>query len=101
MTGPLTGSTGISYTFSITVSPAAATVPFSYTFKATDITTQTLVTNSALVTARYRWATPGVKTIVVQVNNEFGAVINTHTITLEANASGSGGASVYLPLVTR
>ena len=99
VTGPITGSTGISYTFSISVTPAVATTPFSYTLKATDIATQTLTTNAAVVTARYRWATPGVKTIVVRVKNELGEVSVTHTITLVADSGGT--RKVYLPLVDR
>ena len=97
--GPLTGAAGISYTFTITVSPVSATTPFSYTIKATDIATQTLVSSADVLNARYQWVAPGVKQIDVIVQNELGTVTTAHTITLVAAPSTS--KNIYLPLVIR
>lgn len=97
--GPLTGTAGISYTFTITVSPVSATTPFSYTIKTTDIATQTLVSNADVLNARYQWVEPGVKQIAVVVQNELGTVTTAHTITLVAAPSTS--KNIYLPLVIR
>ena len=97
--GPLTGTAGISYTFTITVSPVSATTPFSYTIKATDIATQTLVSSADVLNARYQWVAPGVKQIDVVVQNELGTVTTAHTITLVAAPSTS--KNIYLPLVIR
>jgi len=97
--GPLTGTAGISYTFTITVSPVSATTPFSYTIKTTDIATQTLVSNADVLNARYQWVEPGVKQIDVVVQNELGTVTTAHTITLVAAPSTS--KNIYLPLVIR
>ena len=100
VTGALAGSTGITQTFTITVSPAGATTPIDYTVKATDFATQTLSSNATVVNALYVWTTPGVKTIAVSVRNDLGELSTTRTITIAAPA-GSGGKELYLPLVRR
>lgn len=97
--GPLTGTAGISYTFTITVSPVGATTPFSYTIKTTDIATQTLLSNAGVLTARYQWNEAGVKQINVAVKHELGTVTTAHTITLVA--APSTAKNIYLPLVVR
>ncbi len=100
ITGPLTGTVGITQTFTITVSPAGATTPFNYTVKATDFTTQTLTTEAGVLSARYTWISPGAKTIAVTVSNDLGEVTAMHTITLAA-ASGNASTELYLPIVRR
>jgi hypothetical protein len=97
--GPLTGTVGISYTFTITVSPVGATTPLSYTVKASDIATQTLVSSATVLQGGYTWVTPGAKTINVMVRNELGSVQASHVITLIETATVPKG--VYLPLVKR
>lgn len=100
ISGPLTGSTGMTQTFTITVLPIGATTPLDYAVKATDFTTQTLSTGVTTVNASYVWATPGVKTIAVTVKNDLGELSAVHSVTLAAPV-GSATKDLYLPLVRR
>lgn len=100
VTGPLTGSVGISYTFAITVTPLGATTPFSYTVKASDVATQTLISTSPVLRASYTWVAPGVKTINVTVRNELGTLTAAHSIMLREEVAPAP-KGVYLPLVQR
>lgn len=125
--GPTAGQTGVQYQFQIEVSPAGATSPFTYTADATDMSTQSLVSESSMVTVPYAWVTGGTKTIEVTVANDLGSLTATHQIEISGSSSGtptptptptgtpgptptpsptstpssSSNPSVYLPLVTR
>lgn len=99
ITGPVVGTIGMSYAFTITVNPAGATVPVDYAVGATDATTQTLTSSSRSILATYTWPTAGVKTLMVTVKNELGTVSATHQITLTSAASGA--SQLYLPIVRK
>ncbi len=99
ISGPLTGSVGITYTFTVTVSPNGATTPLSYTVKTSDIQTQTLLSEATVLSASYKWISPGAKTINVTVKNELGELTTTHTITLVEEVSTE--KKVYLPVVVK
>lgn len=99
ITGPTTGTVGVSYAFTITVNPAGATIPVDYTIKATDAATQTLTSNSRAIVATYTWPVAGAKTLAVTVKNELGTVSASHQIVLTGGSSGA--PKLYLPLVRR
>lgn len=99
ITGPTTGTIGVSYAFTITVNPAGATIPVDYTVGATDATTQTLTSNSRAIVATYTWPAAGVKTLAVTVKNELGTVSATHEIALTGSASGA--TMLYLPIIQK
>jgi len=123
--GPTTGQPGVEYKFPITVSPAGATAPFSYTVNTTDFSPLIEEFDSPTVTATYTWATGGVKTIEVTVANDLGSLTTTHQIEISGSGSetptptptstpsgptptptatstpGASSQGVYLPLVTR
>ena len=100
VTGPLTGSTGMTQTFTITVLPTGATTPLDYAVKATDFATQTLSTGATAVNASFVWTTPGAKTIAVTVKNDLGELSATRSITIAAPV-GSASKDLYLPLIRR
>ena len=99
ITGPVTGTIGVSYAFTITVNPAGATIPVDYTVAATDATTQTLTSNSRVIVATYAWPAAGLKTLAVTVKNELGTVNATHEIAL--TGSTAGASMLYLPIVQK
>lgn len=99
ITGPTTGTIGVSYAFTLTVNPASATIPVDYTVSATDATTQTLTSNSRVIVATYTWPAAGTKTLAVTVKNELGTVNATHQIVLTGGTTGT--PTVYLPLVRK
>lgn len=97
--GPTSGEVSVSYPFSITVGPVAATTPFTYTIAATDKSPQVLSNESGrLLNGAFGWATPGVKTIDVTVANDLGSLTASHQITITAPVDSS--PNVYLPLIT-
>ncbi|MCE7986126.1 MAG: hypothetical protein DYG89_33530 [Caldilinea sp. CFX5] len=99
ITGPTTGTVGMSYDFTVTVNPVGATIPVEYAINATNATTQTLTSNSHAVVATYTWPTAGTKTLTVTVRNELGTVSATHQIALTGGSSGA--PKLYLPLVRK
>jgi hypothetical protein len=70
ISGPLTGTVGITYTFTITVSPLGATTPLSYTLNASDYNPGTFVRDTHALTFPLRWTTAGEKSIDIEVKNE-------------------------------
>ena len=102
ISGPLTGTVGITYTFTITVSPLGATTPLSYTLNASDYNPGTFVRDTHVLTFPLRWTTAGEKSIDIEVKNELGSVVDTHKITIAAvNNGGGSSGKIYLPLVTK
>ena len=102
ISGPLTGTVGITYTFTITVSPLGATTPLSYTLNASDYNPGTFVRDTHVLTFPLRWTTAGEKSIDIEVKNELGSVVDTHKITIAAvNNGGGSSGKIYLPLITK
>lgn len=99
ITGPITGTIGVSYAFTITVNPAGATIPVDYAVGATDALTQTLTSTSRAIVATYTWPAAGLKTLAVTVKNELGTVNATHQITL--TGSPADVTMLYLPLIQK
>lgn len=99
ISGPLTGTAGITYTFTITVSQFGPE-SLDYSVKATDVTTLTASSKNHVVSISYNWQSAGSKSIEVNVTNDLSAVLDTHKITISGSSSGSSG-KVYLPLVAR
>lgn len=100
ITGPVSGSPGISYTFTATVSPNNSTEPVTYTWEATD---QTMIVSQAFAlsnTVNFSWSVTGTKTITVTAQNGGTSVSDTHTININDITNG-GGNNVYLPIILK
>ncbi len=82
ISGPTTGLPRTSYSFVATVSPAAATLPITYTWQATDQTEVTHVVNSTSDQVTFSWNTIGTKEIIVTARNAGGMVSARHSITI-------------------
>ncbi|MCP4409900.1 MAG: tandem-95 repeat protein [Gammaproteobacteria bacterium] len=81
LTGPASGETAQSYTFTATVFPTTTTTPLDYWWQASGqspITHTGGLTNTAVFT----WNVPGVKHITVTAANNGGMVTGTHTIAI-------------------
>lgn len=85
ISGPTSGITGTTYTFTAAPTPANATTPIAYTWSPAPQSGQN--TDSAT----YRWATTGSQTISVATSNCSGAhtASDDHTITIQAAPSGN------------
>lgn len=79
--GPATGSVGVAYSFTATLTPVTATLPITYHWEATDLLAVTQV-DDRQHTQSLAWSTPGTKTLTVTALNGAGAVSATHTISL-------------------
>ncbi len=81
LTGPMAGLTGLSATFTATLTPALADPPITYTWQADD---QVLVTYTGSLShnTTFSWAVTGTKTITVTASNSSGAVTGTTMITI-------------------
>lgn len=102
ITGPVTGTAGMTYTFVFELEPLGATAPYTYTATVTDVAEPvTLVTASSTVTVTYSWPTSGTKTIGVNVANELSEVTATHTIDITGTVIPDDEWRVYLPLINR
>jgi hypothetical protein len=99
ITGPLTGTVGITATFGIEVTPLGATAPYTYTADVTDFGSQSLTSENRTISANYTWTSPGMKTISITVRNELGEVSSSREIKISGAADD--GRTVYLPFVQR
>jgi hypothetical protein len=99
--GPITGTAGVTQTFTIAVTPLGATVPLTYTVTTSDFNPQSLTSENAAINANYRWTSSGTKTINVTVRNELSEVNAVHTIEITGSAEPEGPKKAYLPLVVR
>jgi len=87
ITGPLTGTVGLFYTFTAATRPVTTTMPITYTWAPEPVVGQ------GMAVAAYWWTLPGTQTLTVTVTNAGGAVMATHAIELKS--------LVFLPLVLR
>jgi hypothetical protein len=88
--GPVTGTVGLTYTFTAIVSPITATPPVSCVWVPAPDAGQ------GTATVTYTWPVTGTMIISVTVRNAGGAAVDWHAI-----AVGRGMLGVYLPLVLR
>lgn len=97
--GPTAGEVGVSQPFTITVSPAQATAPFTYTVEFTDAEPLVNVSESNSIIATATWSSDGVKEVDVTVTNDLGSVSATHEITI--SGAEQEGALIYLPITRK
>lgn len=106
VSGPTAGETGTEYTFNITVNPEDVTLPIDFTITG-DLETIEATLNDNVATLRVTWNTAGTKNFTVTADNGIGStVMNSHTIVITEDDSGSGGSGdddfeVFLPLIQR
>jgi glycosidase len=84
ISGPLTGSIGLTQPFSASIAPVSVTLPITVVWQASDQAPVIHLINTRSDAASFTWFTSGVKTITVTATNAIGAVTDTHTITLTA-----------------
>ena len=77
ISGPASGSIGVSYSFNATVSPSDATQPVSYAWSPTPSSGQDTAN------ATYSWSNDGPQNIRVTASNASGSASDSHTITIE------------------
>ena len=82
LTGPITGTAGISYTFTATTTPITTTTPVTYTW-VVDGQTPVVQVGGTEDTFSFMWKDGGEHEIAVTVDNGFGTATTTHTITLK------------------
>jgi hypothetical protein len=101
--GPATGEVGVSYAYTITVGPDAATAPFAYEVTYTDGNAPLMLDSSSTqISASLGWAAPGIKEVAVSVTNDLGTVTTTLEVTItDPNAPGEGEPALYLPLIQK
>lgn len=99
--GPITGTVGSTYAYTVTVGPATATSPFEYTIEATDAPTQTQSDMAYTQVVSYTWVSAGVKTINATVENGLSTVTATKQVTIVDGGPGPSSGTLYLPLVRR
>lgn len=81
VTGPITGTTNGTYTFTASVSPTTAAAPIIYTWEATD--KAPFVSSGGISQNHiYHWGVEGTKAITVTAYNLLGSVMGTHQITI-------------------
>ncbi len=94
VTGPTTGTIGVAYAFTATVSPPSATLPLVYDWQPAPTGGSGTVLLPTTHVATYTWYAVGSRTITLTVSNACNALTQSHTITLQP-------ARIFLPLVVR
>ncbi len=96
LTAPITGVTGISTTFLVTVGPLSAAQPITYVWQASG---QPLITHTGGLSdsVAFAWSSPGPQTVRVQAINGGGALSTTHLIMIES--VGLTGVTIVGPTV--
>jgi hypothetical protein len=93
--GPTQGLTGVSYSFTATVSPPEATQPLLFSWEATGLPPITH-TGGTTDTAVFAWPAPGRKEVTVTASNAAGRIWTHHWLTIDKRV-----VLIYLPLVVR
>jgi expansin (peptidoglycan-binding protein) len=81
ISGSLEGMVDRTYTFTATVEPVSTTLWLTYTWQASGQLPVTH-TNERTDTVSYTWDNPGAQHITITASNDFGAVMDTHVITI-------------------
>lgn len=92
ISGPSSGNTEQTLTFTASPDPADATTPITYTWS-----TDGLVSGQGTATATYRWNTAGTKTVQVTASNCGGSANASHSIEITSAAEHK----IYLPFTVR
>ena len=82
ISGPTAGAVNTTYTFTATVSPVTATQPITYVWQATGQAPVTHTVNDRSDAVTFAWNTHGTQAITVTAQNGWGAVSDTHVITV-------------------
>jgi PKD repeat protein len=83
ITGPTTGTVGVTYWFTATAGPPASHLPVTYAWQATGQAPITRTDQATLTDwISYTWAIGGIQTITVTAANASASVTDTHQITL-------------------
>ena len=92
ISGALTGTIGITYTFMATINPLTVTQPITYLWQASG---QSPVTNTGGLsdTVAFQWHTPGIQVITVTARSSTGVMTDTHVIVINQR--------IYLPIVLK
>lgn len=99
ISGPSTGNTGESYTFTASAAPLNATKPVSFTWHATGQTSIVHQSSSLTDPISFSWSTAGEKTITVKADNGGPMVNDSFKVSIAANAAPPD--YVYLPLIVK
>lgn len=94
--GPLSGTVGASYTFTASVAPPTATMPITYTWQGTDLSS---VAHSGHLsdTVAFTFTVAGTQTVAVTATSICGAVVSdSHTLGIRGESQ-----HLYLPMVFR
>ncbi len=99
ISGPVTGTIALSYTFTADSGPALATQPITYRWQATDQEpiTHTTGLNDSI---GYSWSAPGRKIITLTASNPGSSVTTQQSIVI-GSADNPPVIPVYLPFVLR
>lgn len=81
LTGPVSGEVDVSYAITAVLSPTTSTPPLHYTWEASG---HDPITYPGMTTQvqDFLWTEPGIKTITATLENAYGVVTATHTITI-------------------
>jgi hypothetical protein len=93
LSGPASGMVNTSYTFQAAVLPVNTTLPVTYTWQVTDLSSVTLASGMAN-SQSFSWHTPGTKTITLEARNRVNILTQTINILIEPY-------QVFLPLIRR
>jgi CSLREA domain-containing protein len=95
ISGPTSGITGTTYTFSAAPEPSNATAPVTYNW------TPEPDSGQGTTSASYSWDVAGEKTIAINAQNCGGARSDTYQIEIGAGTGPGDEYFIYLPLVVR
>jgi hypothetical protein len=93
ISGPMTGETGVEYSFSAVVSPSNADAPIAYTWAPPPSSGQ------GTEAVKYTWTTAGTKDIQINVSNCGGGGVATYKHTITITAPPPTTYELYLPLI--
>ncbi len=104
ITGPTSSLVNNVNGYTISVTPANATLPIDYEIIVTGFNPQTISGSDAIeLKGDFAWTVPGAKTFTVRAENAGGAVSRTISITVTQPGGGGGTSNgkVYIPIVNR
>jgi hypothetical protein len=99
ISGPTTGITQTTYTFTADVSPSTAALPITYVWQATNQDQETHGGGGLSDTVDFTWNVTGTQFITVTATNDYGTATDTHVMTIKDASQGAG--AVFLPLILK
>jgi hypothetical protein len=82
ITGPTSGIVNTNYNYVASVTPAATTLPITYTWQATGQPDAVHTSGGVSDTVAFNWAVAGTKTITVTADNGHGSVMDTAQVVI-------------------